>query len=154
MTGATHAIDGRDRDAFAAWEAAVAAGIDGSLLAPLMIDAALRQGNTERAISLGTPAMASRPSDAVLTRRVAASHLAGNEAQAALALLNPLLDREPGDGEAQWLRLHAEFMEMIAGEIGNAPPQAREAFKQHAARYVESKGRHAPLAAEWAAVVP
>jgi len=98
--------------------------------------------------------MGSRPTDVVLTRRVAASHLAAKRASAALDLLDPLLDREPDDSEAQWLRLHARFMEMVTGEISNTTPAARESFKQLAARYIESKGRHAVLAAEWAAVIP
>jgi hypothetical protein len=154
LIGAAHAIDGRDRDASAAWDAALSAGLDRGLLTPLMVDAALRQGDIERALTLGASAMGSRPTDAVLTRRVAAAHLAAKRASAALDLLNPLLDREPDDSEAQWLRLHARFMEMVAGEISNATPPARESFKQLAARYIESKGRHAVLAAEWAAVIP
>jgi hypothetical protein len=154
LLGATHALDGRDRDALTTWDAAVAAGLDTALLSPFMIDAALRQGDVERASQLATAAIASRPSDGTLTRRVAACHLAAHRPAPAITLLDVQLQREPGDLDAQWLRIHAQFMDLVATGMTNAPPSTRETFKLHAARYVEAKGRYATLATEWASVVP
>ncbi len=154
LLGATHALEGRDRDALIAWDAAVAAGLDSGLLSPLMIDAALRQGDVERASQLATAALASRPSDGTLTRRVAASHLAAHRPAPAITLLDAQLQREPGDLDAQWLRLHAQFMDLVATGMSKAEASTRETFKLHAARYVEAKGRYATLATEWASVVP
>ena len=119
-----------------------------------MIDAALRQGDVERASQLATAALASGPSDGALTRRVAACHLAGSRPAPAITLLDAHLEREPGDLDAQWLRLHAQFMDLVATGMPKAEASTRDAFKLHAARYVEAKGRHAMLATEWASVVP
>lgn len=154
LLGATNALDGRDRDASIAWDSAVAAGLDATLLSPVMIDSALRQGDAERAIRLGTSALGTSPANAAVTRRLAASHLAAQRAPSALALLDPHLERVPDDTDAQWLRLHAHFMEIVAKGITTADEPTRDRFRQLAARYVEAKGRNATLATEWASVVP
>ncbi len=154
LLGATHALEGRDRDALIAWDAAVAAGLDAGVLSAFVIDAALRLGDVDRASQLATAALTSRPSDGVLTRRVAACHLAGSRPAPAITLLDAHLGREPGDLDAQWLRLHAQFMDLVATGMSKAEASTREAFKLHAVRYVEAKGRYATLATEWASVVP
>ena len=46
LTGATRALEGSDRDAITAWQAAMDAGLDAPAVAPLLIDANLRLGDT------------------------------------------------------------------------------------------------------------
>jgi hypothetical protein len=76
----------------------------------------------------------------------AATHIANGRYADAIKMLDTLRASQPDDTDARWLLLHALFGDVAAG--GN-----RERFAAEARRYIESKGPHAPLAAEWLRVL-
>jgi tetratricopeptide (TPR) repeat protein len=154
LIGASRALEGNDREAVAAWQTAMAGGIDSMALNSVLMDAYLRQGDNQRASDLGIAALAVQPSNAGLIRRLAASHIAGGRLPAALTLLDTRLQQDQDDQEAQWLLLHALFAGFVTDDRSGADAAGRERFRQLARQYIDTKGRHAALAAEWLAAVP
>jgi hypothetical protein len=144
LLGAARALDGSDVDAVASWDAAVAGGVDAAAIAPLMVDALMRQGNAARAIEL---AQRSRADNAA--HRLAAAQIAARRLDDALRTLDTRLAQHPGDTEAQWLTLHALFAGLVAGTGPGSDAAGRARIAELAGRYATAKGRHAALAAEW-----
>jgi hypothetical protein len=148
LMGATRALDGNDREAIAAWDAAIAAGADAGAIAPLLVDALLRQGNATRAVELAQRAASVDPG---LVRRLAAAHLAAGRHADALRSLDARLAQQPDDPDAQWLALHALFAGFVNGSGPGSDAAGRARIGELAARYAAAMGPHAALAAEWAA---
>jgi tetratricopeptide (TPR) repeat protein len=150
LTGAVRALEGNDRDAVAAWDAAVAAGVDARVLGPPMIDALLRQGDGRRALEIAQGAPAA---DARIRRRLAATHLVMGRYDEALRTAEAILAQQPNDLDAQWIAIHALFASFVTNN-GFGPDAVSPArLSDLAAKYVSAKGPHAALAQEWAAVM-
>jgi hypothetical protein len=151
MLGAIRALEANDREAVVAWEAAIAAGAESRIVAPLLIDALLRQGDATRAAALAErDANTASPH---VTRRLAAAQIALGRHADALRTLEPLVTRAVIDTDAQWLALHTLFAGFVAGIGPGADAAGRARIAELADRYVAAKGRHASLAQEWAAAV-
>ena len=150
MLGAIQALEGRNADAISDWEAAVTAGASARVLAPLVADALLRQGDAAGAGEIAE--RAAEPTDVHLLRRMAAARIAQGRPADALRLLNPILVRRPDDADALWLAIHATFAGFVAGGPG-ADAAARTRMSTLVIQYVAVQGRHATLAQEWAAVM-
>ena len=153
VTGATRALEGNDRDAIAAWQAAIGAGFDPPTVSRLLIDAYLRLGDTAHAIELATAGLERQPGDAALTRRLAAAYIAANRMDDAVRVLDAHLRTSADDADAQWLLLQALFTGAARAQGPGADQAGRDRIKEVATRYAQAGGKNAALAAEWAASV-
>ena len=151
LMGGVRALDGNDREAIAAWDAAIGAGADPGAIAPLLVDALLRQGNAARAAEITQRDVAS--ADGGLVRRFAAAQLAAGRHGDALRTLEARLAQQPDDADAQWLALHVLFSSFVAGTGPGSDAAGRARIAELAARYIAADGRHGALAKEWATVV-
>jgi hypothetical protein len=147
LSGAARALQSRDADAIAAWQEALKAGAPSGLVAPWLLDAYLRRGELARASALVSDTKPT-PQEASWRRGSAALLIATEKPQDAVRLLDTLLAAEPHDAAALWLRLHALYAQIAAGNDA-----VRDRFTTEAQRYVAGKGVHAALAAEWLAAL-
>ncbi|MCC6990428.1 MAG: tetratricopeptide repeat protein [Acidobacteria bacterium] len=150
MLGATYALGGDDKAAVAAWNQAREGGIDDDVVATLLIDAYMRQGDVARAAAMATAALDSQPGNAAARRALAATYIATRRPADALRLL----DAAPADAaepEHDFLVMHALFAGVVAGDPAMTAPAARERFVAICARYMHAAGRHADLVREWLA---
>jgi hypothetical protein len=150
VLGSIRATEGNDSEAIAAWQTAIDGGAHAVALWPVMIDAALRLGDTARAVDLATRALESAPGDARTTRQLARAHLLASRPDAALQVLDAHLGRAADDLEAQWLALHALYSSHVRGSGPGATPQGRARLLELAERYAAANGPHAALARDWA----
>jgi tetratricopeptide (TPR) repeat protein len=151
ILGALRATEGNDREAVAAWEAAIAAGADARTLAPLIAEAWVRQGNLSRAREAAE--QAADPSDTELMRQLALVRLAAGQFTEALRVLEALAARQPDDLETQWLIIHALFAGFVQGTGPGADAVDRARLIDLTERYIAAKGLHASLASDWLAAV-
>lgn len=149
LAGGLRALEGNDREALAAWDAALDAGGSRPILAPLMMNAWLRLGEPGRAVALGRAAL-TPGADPALARRLAAALVADRRHAEAVKTLDRHLALDPADSDAQWLLLHALFAEFATAAPAAADTAAQTRFGEIAARYIAANGRHAALAREWA----
>ena len=153
IAGGLLALAGNDREAVAAWAAAVAAGADARTVAPLMSRAWLRLGDPAQAVAVAQRAMAAHPDDARLARQAAAAFIAADRRAEALQALDNVLAAEPGDLDAQWLALHALFSGFVAGTAPGAEAPDRARLVAIATRYIAARGPYSALARDWALAV-
>jgi hypothetical protein len=143
LLGAARAMQARDPDAIAAWQAALAAGGAPPITVELLADAYLRRNDPQRA---GEAIAAAGPNAG--TRIAAATQIANRREADAIALLEARLATEPGDQEARWLLLHALYAQFA--RAGKAMPASdADTFARHARAYIDGKGTHAALADAW-----
>jgi len=145
LIGSARAMQNRDREAIAAWLAARSAGFTTPAGDQLIAEAYLRQRDFTRAAEALSRERAAGASGA---RTFAATRIAARRFDEAAAVLDPVLAQAPGDAEARWLLLHALYADFVGGNRDRAARIAAEA-----SRYIDAKGPHAALAAEWLAVV-
>lgn len=146
LLGASHAMQGRDRDAIIAWEASRAAGLAAADTDWLIADAYLRQKDFARAAAVFTGRPAAGNTAAV--RSYAATRIATGQFLEAVAALDALLASSGNDHDARWLLLHALYADFVGG---NRAVRARLATE--AQRYIDQNGTNAALAAEWMKIV-
>jgi hypothetical protein len=146
LIGAARAMQGRDPDAIAAWQAAIDGGLRSSIVTPFLIDAYLRRGETARAAALVTAELAGRTPEGIWIRALAATNIATGKEREAIAVLDARLAQQPNDAEAQWLLLHALYASVVRG-----------GDKGHAPRFIKAaqdyKGPHEALVSEWLKVI-
>jgi hypothetical protein len=145
LLAAAQAMQGRDREAATAWEAARKSGFPAPAVDRLLAEAFLRQKDYARAAA----AIGPRPpgEDAAGARTFAAIAIATRREAEAITALDALLARDGADLDARWLLVHALYSEFVHGNHGR-----QERLLAEAQRYVEAKGQHAALASEWLAV--
>ncbi len=151
MLGATYALGGDDKAAVTAWNQAREGGIDDDVVATLLIDAYMRQGDVARAAAMATAALDSQPGNAAARRALAATYIATRRPVDALRLLDQA-PADTADPEHDFLVMHALFAGVVAGDTAMTAPAARERFSTVGQRYVQGEGRHADLVREWLAV--
>jgi hypothetical protein len=145
LIGVARAAQNRDPDAIAAWHAALETKAAPPGTRALLVEALLRRGDHARATSLVVDAAATEQSPAWL-RLSAATHIANGRYADAIALLDTHLATHADDADARWLLLHALYGSVVKG--GD-----RDRFVTAAKTYIDGKGEHADLAAEWLRVV-
>jgi predicted Zn-dependent protease len=121
--GACQAMDGFDRSAIGDWDAALEAGFDRVLLAPLVADAHLRSGNPRAAAALADSVLRDHPGHPALVRARAAASLAEGQPAEALALLYADA-QQPQDPDAHYIVLRALF-DGVARKTATATDVAR-----------------------------
>jgi hypothetical protein len=141
LSGAARALQGRDADAIAAWREALTAGAPRDVVAPLVLDAYLRRRDYPAASALIAETKPT-PSDPSWARGVAATLIATRKEGDAIKTLDAHLARHADDAQARWLLLRALYAEVVAGH-------SRERFAVEARRYIDGKGAHAALVADW-----
>jgi len=145
LLGAARAMQSRDPDAIAAWQAAIATGSAPAITAQLLIDAYLRRNDLQKATELAATTTLRNP---MWTRAIASVHIAAKRESDAVTLLDTHLIAQPDDQEARWLLLHALYAQFV--RAGKPLPAAEaERFTKHASAYIDANGANAGLAAEW-----
>lgn len=152
LLGATYALGGDDKAAVTAWNQARDGGIDDDVVATLLIDAYMRQGDVARAAAMATAALDSQPGNAAARRALAATYIATRRSADALRLLDAA-PAEAAGPEHDFLVMHALFAGVVAGDAAMTAPAARERFAAIGQRYVRAEGRHADLVREWLAAI-
>lgn len=145
LSGAARAFQSRDADAIAAWQEALKAGAPSALVTPHLVDAYLRRNDAQRASAL-LGAMTTTG----WSRTAAALLIASNRDADAVPLIQARLAQAPDDMDAQWLLLHSLFARLVREPNATA---VRDRFRAQAQSYIEAKGAHAALAAEWLAAI-
>ena len=151
--GACSAIDRRDQDALAAWQAAAKGGWPAALLALPVAEAEVRLGRWEQAGAGARAALAAGVADPELQLIAAAADIASGQLARAIETLTPVLAANPDEGEAQWLMLHALFAGAVKQEGPGATREGRAQLIEMATRYIDGGGRHRALVEEWRAFV-
>ncbi len=148
--GASYAAAGRDREAAATWQRALASPAPAPVAYRAFADAAFRLGDTQRAIAPLREGMNRWPDDDELRRRLAIAYEVGLQHADALAIVQPYLDRHPTDPDALLVAVHAVYSARLAGQplLGPDQEKARAATWAHA--YSAAKGPHDALVATWA----
>jgi hypothetical protein len=144
LMGAARALSGRDAEAVAAWEAARQAGFRQPAIDRLIAEAYLRQRDFARAAAY----MSERPAQGESLATFAATRIGTGRPADAVGALETLLAQRPDEDEARWLLVHALYAQFVGGDRSVA---AR--LRAEAQRYIDAKGPHAALAAEWLEVV-
>ena len=153
VLGAAHALSGDDRSAVAAWNLAREGGIDDEIVATLLVDAYLRQGDVARAAAMARAALDSQPGNGMAARGLAATYIATARYADALALLEPRAPGSAADPDTDFLVLHALYASHVSGHAPGNTPAGRERFAAAARAYIGAGGRHAELAQAWLDVV-
>lgn len=147
LLGAARAMQSRDPDAIAAWQAAIATGGAPAAARPLLAEAFLRRHDPVRAAETlaGAPAWTS---NSAWLRIGAATQIANRREAEAIALLQSHLASDTGDQDARFLLLHALYAQFVRGgkPLGAGD---QERFAAHSRAYIDARGTHAALAAEW-----
>ena len=146
LLGAARAMQARDPDAIAAWQAAMATGSSPAITPQLLIDTYLRRNDLQRATEL---AAATVPASAAWTRSIVATHIASRRDADAIALLDVHLAAQTDDQEARWLLLHALYPKFVREGAKALPATEAGRFTTHARAYIDAKGANAALAQEW-----
>lgn len=152
--GACRALEGNDREALVSWQTAIDRSLDLPLVAPLMIDAYLRQRDLTRAGQLINAAQAAASSDPSLSRAAAALLVAQGQEAEAVTLMEARLSTQPDDVDAQYVLLHALFAGFVHKRGPGSHADGIERFRVLANRYVEAKSPRASLVTEWLEVAP
>lgn len=151
--GVARAFEANDRDAIAAWQAALDSGMPAPIVTPFLIDAHIRAGDLTRADDLSRTLAASATPHASIRRALATIHIAQGREGEAIPLIEKDLAAQPDDVEAQYVLLHALFAGHVNARGAGATAEGRERFRALAQKYIDAKGRHAAVVAEWLEVV-
>jgi VWFA-related protein len=146
--GACHAALGRDLDAIAAWQTALAGETHSALLVALLSDALVRAGEAEQAASLLVEGLAAHPGDASLRRRLALAYARAGNSDQALPLLRSWVEENPGDQAAVLATLGVLF-EGFSRESAGLLPGERERLVRYARSYVAGQGPNRGVVERW-----
>jgi hypothetical protein len=151
--GAARALEANDRDAIAAWQAAQEAGMPAAIVTPLLVDAHIRIGDIARAFDLSRTLVTNGVADPSILRALATIHVAQGRESDAIPLIERHLASHANDADAQYVLLHALFAGFVHKRGAGATPEGQERFRTLARSYIDAKGRHAVVVAEWLGVV-
>ena len=149
FAGAIAAAAGREVEAVTAWQGAIDGGLPRDVVLPLLGDTYLRMRDPPRALAAATE-WRDRSTEADAWRALAAAYLAADRATDAVPILESRLRDQPGDLDAQWLLLHAEYATIVKGG-GRDEVVQRDRFGAAVATYLAAGGPHAALAGDWLA---
>lgn len=145
LLGAARAMQSRDPDAIAAWQAAIAAGGAPEVTPSLLADAFLRRNDATHAAE----ALAGGAKNG-WTRAAAATLIANHRETDAVAMLSARLIEQTADQDARWMFLHALYAQFVSSGKP-LPPADKQRFSEHAHAYIDAKGTNSALAADWLA---
>jgi hypothetical protein len=145
LLGSARALQSRDTDAIAAFQAAAAAGHAPPLTAQFLAEALLRRHEFARAAEIAREL----PRSPRLGGAIAIGTQRENDAA---ALLDTHLADHSDDQDARWLMLHALYAQFVKSGKPMAAAE-RDKFTTHARAYINAKGVNAALASEWMNVI-
>ena len=146
--GACYAVGDRDDEALTAWRRTLLVPGMGPVTSSFLADTLFRTGETREALAVLRDALAARPGDDRLVRRVAIGHALELEYAQALAIIEPYIERHPGDPAALLLAL----LSMFSGHVDGSAPvdaQALERMRGYADDYRTAQGPHLVLVLDW-----
>lgn len=146
--GACFAAGGHDREAIAAWQVALADEASTPILHILVADAYLRLKDTPQALDILGEASERWPSDDRVTKRLATAHLIANEPAEAMKILDPYLERNPGDLDAMFLAIQS-LHEAGSEQPGSADADANARFVNYGRAYVAAGGTYRVVVEQW-----
>ena len=146
LIGVARGMQVRDAEAITRWTAARSAGLSGTAIDLVIAAAHLRLREFARAAEAVREAHAA--GDSAAGKLLAAARIGEGRNAEAVAILDALLGKSPDDVETRWLLVHALYAGALAAP--SSPPQR---FLAEAQRYIDAKGRHAALAADWMSVM-
>jgi VWFA-related protein len=147
--GSVYAAVGRDDQAVGAWQTSLVTESDAPFIYTLLADGFIRLGQVQSALSILNEAKSLWPDlDQVQLRLGTALALSGNAAES-LDVLEPYLQRNPGDHDRQFVVLRALYEARQAGKTVRSEREDRELFDKHAAAYVAAGGPKAALLDAW-----
>lgn len=153
LLGATYALGRDDKAAVTAWNQAREGGIDDAAIAPLLIDAYLRQGDIARAAAMATAALDADPDDLAARHALAATFLATRRHGEALRLLDAL-PAATATPDTRFLVAQALFAGIVLHDAALDTPAGRDRFEAVARTCIAEGGPHAGLVRDWLAVLP
>jgi hypothetical protein len=145
LIGAARALQNRDPDAIAAWQAAITTGQAPATTRQLLVETLLRRGENARAATV-IAETSQAPASPAWNRLTAATQIANGRYADAIAVLDTHLAANAGDAEARWLLMHALFADVVKGG-------SKDRFRNEAQRYIDSKAEQAELVSEWLRIV-
>lgn len=145
LLGVARATQNRDAEAIERWTAAHAAGLPRRVVDRVLTEAYLRRREFARASEIVRDIDAN--AEPAMVRALAATRIGERREVDAVAILDALLAKSPDDQDTRWMLVHALYSGIVA-----APGSPRERFVSEAQRYIDAKGRHSALAADWIAV--
>lgn len=148
LLGAARALDGQDRAAAAAWQAALDDGFEARGLVVEIVRAYLRAGDGPRAWRAAAQIDA-RTAEPDVAPLLATAALEAGEEAAALDVLDALPAGALDPMQVRFLRLRALFASFAHGRGPGATADGRRRFEQEAAAYIDAGGPHAALARDW-----
>lgn len=147
--GACYAAGGRDREAAGAWQTSLVSEGDSRIVYEVLADAWLRLKDGTRADAIIAEAQARWPGDDRFAPRAAAAKVLLNHRNAALAALEPYLEKHPGEAQALFLAIRLLYEAYDAGKPIKDAVQDRALAQKYAALYREAGGGEQPLVARW-----
>ena len=151
LLGAARAMQSRDPDAIAAWQAAIATEAAPAITSQLLIEAYLRRNDLQRATERGatTPAGERRR----WTRSIAATHIASRRDADAIALLDAASRGHAGRPGRAMAAAARALRAVCARRRQAAAAAGRGALRDsRRTRYIDAKGAQRALAEEWLAM--
>jgi hypothetical protein len=146
LLGVARAIQNRDAEAIERWTAARSSGLSRNATDRVLAEAYLRRREFARAAEIVRGVDAA--GDSALLKSLAAARIGERREADAVVILDALLAKSPDDQDARWMLVHALYSGIVA-----APGNPSQRFVTEAQRYIDAKGRHSALAAEWIAVL-
>ena len=146
LTGIARAMQNRDAEAIERWTAARPSGLSRSTIDRVLAEAFLRRREFAQAAAVVRDA--NQSSDPAAARLLAAARIGERRPGDAATILRALLENSSDDLEARWLLVHALYAELVL-----SPGSSPDNFVAEAQRYIDAKGRHAAMAANWIAVI-
>ncbi len=148
--GIAEAAQGRDREAIDAWTPGLRVQGNGNpALIRLMAEAHLRLNETSEAVALLQKGSAEWPDDALIAKRLAASHILARDYPAAFTELEHYLARHGDDVDALFLALHLLHQTRIGGPDLGGAVRASEKMAAYAHAYAMANGPHQVVVAQW-----
>jgi tetratricopeptide (TPR) repeat protein len=149
--GGCRALQGNDREAVIAWQAALDGGVDAAIVVPFLVDAHLRVGDLARAAEIAEGG--AKSGAAAILRSLAAVHVAQGRELDAIPALERHLAAHPEDRDGQYALLHALFASYVRGKGPGTTDEGKERFKTLARTYIDAKARHGVVVGEWVGMV-
>ena len=146
LFGVARALQNRDAEAIDKWTAARKAGLRRDAVNRVLAEAYLRRREFGKAADILRDADVT--GNSALRKLMGATWIGERRDAEAVALLDAVLATSPDDQDARWLLVHALYSGIVT-----TPNSPRQRFLTEAQLYIDAKGRHSALAAEWMTVL-
>ena len=148
LIGAARALEGQDRAAAAAWQAALDDGFAMPGLEDAVLMAHLRAADGPRAVQAAAAARVRRPADADLARWHAIAALRAGDEATAINAIDSVAEAERTE-EHRLLLLQALYAGFAHGRAPGNTPEGRARFAELARAYIAAAEPHAALVEAW-----